>query len=89
MPRFVVRVLRNFSDCLNSACELVQTAGPRGSTMAGFATRVSFAGRPSPSGMAACRVQKRKRNPAVGAKLLRWRKPKANPPFTCENMNPR
>src|SRR5882724_1238576 len=27
--------------------------------------------------------QKRNRNPTVGAMLLRWRKPKANPPFTC------
>src|ERR1700704_6218429 len=32
--------------------------------------------------------QKRKRNPTVGAMLLRWRKPKANPPFTCVNMIP-
>jgi hypothetical protein len=32
--------------------------------------------------------QKRKRNPTVGSKLLRWRKPEANPPFTCENMAP-
>jgi hypothetical protein len=37
---------------------------------------------------AASRFQKRKRNPAVGAMLLRWRKPKANPPFTCVNMTP-
>src|ERR1700716_1186517 len=27
--------------------------------------------------------QKRNRNPTVGAMLLRWRKPEANPPFTC------
>src|SRR4051794_40270242 len=26
--------------------------------------------------------QKRNRNPTVGAMLLRWRKPEANPPFT-------
>jgi hypothetical protein len=32
--------------------------------------------------------QKRNRNPTVGAMLLRWRKPKANPPFTCVNMTP-
>src|SRR5882762_10901115 len=32
--------------------------------------------------------QKRKRNPAVGAMLLCWRKPEANPPFTCVNMIP-
>jgi hypothetical protein len=32
--------------------------------------------------------QKRNRNPTVGAMLLRWRKPKANPPFTCVNMIP-
>jgi hypothetical protein len=32
--------------------------------------------------------QKRKRNPTVGAMLLRWRKPEANPPFTCVNMIP-
>jgi hypothetical protein len=32
------------------------------------------------------RCQKRKRNPIVGSKLLRLRKPKANPPFTCENI---
>ena len=32
--------------------------------------------------------QKRNRNPAVGAMLLRWRKPEANPPFTCVNMIP-
>ena len=38
---------------------------------------------------AAWRIQKRKRNPAVGAMLLRWRKPKANPPFTCVNMTPK
>ena len=36
----------------------------------------------------AASFQKRKRNPAVGAMLLRWRKPKANPPFTCVNMIP-
>jgi hypothetical protein len=36
-----------------------------------------------------CGFQKRKRNPAVGAMLLRWRKPKANPPFTCVNMTPK
>jgi hypothetical protein len=33
-------------------------------------------------------LQKRKRNPTVGAMLLRWRKPLANPPFTCVNMMP-
>jgi hypothetical protein len=33
--------------------------------------------------------QKRNRNPTVGAMLLRWRKPEANPPFTCVNMTPR
>src|SRR5882672_5115008 len=27
--------------------------------------------------------QKRNRSPTVGAILLRWRKPEANPPFTC------
>ena len=32
--------------------------------------------------------QKRNRNPTVGAMLLRWRKPKAKPPFTCVNMIP-
>ena|SRR5882724_9454660 len=32
--------------------------------------------------------QKRKRNPTVGAMLLRWRKPEANPPFTCVNIIP-
>jgi hypothetical protein len=32
--------------------------------------------------------QKRNRSPTVGAMLLRWRKPKANPPFTCVNMIP-
>ena len=32
--------------------------------------------------------QKRNRNPTVGAMLLRWRKPEANPPFTCVNMIP-
>jgi hypothetical protein len=32
--------------------------------------------------------QKRNRNPTVGAMLLRWRKPNANPPFTCVNMIP-
>ena len=36
----------------------------------------------------AARFQKLKRNPAVGATLSRWRKPKANPPFTCVNMTP-
>ena len=38
---------------------------------------------------AAWTIQKRKRNPMVGSMLLRWRKPKANPLFTCENMNPK
>jgi hypothetical protein len=38
---------------------------------------------------AAWRIQKRKRNPTVGSMLLRWRKPKANPLFTCENMTPK
>ena len=32
--------------------------------------------------------QKRNRNPTVGAMLLRWRKPDANPPLTCVNMIP-
>ena len=32
--------------------------------------------------------QKRNRNPTVGAMLLRWRKPEANPPFTCVNIIP-
>jgi hypothetical protein len=32
--------------------------------------------------------QNRKRIPTVGAMLLRWRKPKANPLFTCVNMIP-
>src|SRR5882762_10777365 len=32
--------------------------------------------------------QKRKRNPTVGAMLLRCRKPEAKPPFTCVNMIP-
>src|SRR5882672_1008987 len=32
--------------------------------------------------------QKRNRNPTVGAMLLCWRKPEANPPFTCVNMIP-
>ncbi|MEH2545072.1 hypothetical protein V1283_001717 [Bradyrhizobium sp. AZCC 2262] len=32
--------------------------------------------------------QKRNHNPTVGAMLLRWRKPKAKPPFTCVNMIP-
>jgi hypothetical protein len=35
------------------------------------------------------RIQKRKRNPVVGAKLLRWRNPEANPLFTCVNMKPK
>src|SRR5262249_30253897 len=34
-------------------------------------------------------LQKRKRNPAVVAMLLRCRKPLANPPFTCVDMMPR
>ena|ERR1700724_760300 len=38
---------------------------------------------------AAWMIQKRKRNPTVGSMLLRWRKPKANPPFTCVNMTPK
>jgi hypothetical protein len=32
--------------------------------------------------------QNRNRSPTVGAMLLRWRKPKARPPFTCVNMIP-
>jgi hypothetical protein len=36
---------------------------------------------------AAWRIQKRKRNPAVGS--MRWRKPESNPLFTCENMKPK
>jgi hypothetical protein len=32
--------------------------------------------------------QKRKRSPTVGANELRWMKPFAKPPFTCENINP-
>jgi len=38
---------------------------------------------------AARKIQKRKRSPTVGSILLRWRKPKANPLFTCENMSPK
>ena len=34
-------------------------------------------------------VQNRRRNPTVGSTLLRWRKPKANPPFTCVNITPK
>jgi hypothetical protein len=36
----------------------------------------------------AASLQKRNRSPTVGAMLLRWRKPEANPPFTCVNMIP-
>src|ERR1700736_1804731 len=45
----------------------------------------------APWGMTCPRLsfsQKRKRRPTVGSTVLRWRKPFASPPLTCENISP-
>jgi hypothetical protein len=70
---------------LRSPGEPCNGASFRQRTTVGF----DLAGTLQPRTFAAWRIQKRKRNPAVGAMLLRRRKPKANPPFTCVNMTPK
>ena len=49
---------------------------------------VGAAVRSTAHGSVVASLQKRNRNPTVGAMLLCWRKPEANPPFTCVNMIP-